>query len=187
MYTLFACRINLLFKPDHWRFAYYGSSPAYSVVASVALSDFHIEGKLEECELLLNLCHRFHCQYQQGIFLYEQSFPDRDCETFSGNVTSRYFCGGCGSPIHTVGPSRPGKTVVKMGLFAGEASSLDSPAAEIFTVNREKWETVRRMLLSKESYTISYSHTTLLHFSQFREQSNIIAWWTKGDQYDPYL
>ncbi len=64
----------------------------------------------------------------------------RDSATDSGNTTSRFFCGRCGSPVHTQGPSRPGKTVVKLGLFARDGLKLDKPVAQLFTKNRHAWE-----------------------------------------------
>lgn len=66
---------------------------------------------------------------------------DRDSNTKSGNTTSRYFCKSCGTPVHTQGPSRPGLTVIKLGLFAGKMK-LAEPQVEIFWANHEDWEEV---------------------------------------------
>ncbi|PWY98568.1 hypothetical protein BCV70DRAFT_201889 [Testicularia cyperi] len=67
--------------------------------------------------------------------IYNDTTPD------SGNTTQRYFCPACGSPIQTVGPSRPGKTVVKCGLFAKSLNKqFPKPAIEIFDKNTNAWE-----------------------------------------------
>lgn len=77
---------------------------------------------------------------QKLIHFWPSPATDRDSNTHSGNTTSRYFCGDCGSPIHTQGPMRPGATVIKMGLFAKQGMKYGPPAAEIFNVNRNDWE-----------------------------------------------
>lgn len=67
--------------------------------------------------------------------IYKDTTPD------SGNTTQRFFCPSCGSPVQTVGPSRPGLTVIKCGLFAkAPQSQLKAPAAELFCRNTKSWE-----------------------------------------------
>lgn len=110
----------------------------FSVVAVVGLEDLKLDGELGICAS---------DSATPGRWTTDTSLPaDRDSGTESGNTTSRFFCKSCGAPVHTQGPSRPGKTVVKMGLFARmEAGKLGAPAAEIFTANRNSWETVREL------------------------------------------
>ena len=59
-----------------------------------------------------------------------------DTKTDSGTPLHRYFCGECGSPIMSVTPLMPGKSFVKMGLFA----KIPAPVAEVYTRNRDEWE-----------------------------------------------
>jgi hypothetical protein len=48
----------------------------------------------------------------------------------SGSQVTRYFCTGCGSPIYTLPPHRPGIVFIKAG-------SLDDPS--LVTPNRQAW------------------------------------------------
>jgi hypothetical protein len=99
------------------------------------MDELKIEGSPKECKLrmILSITTR-----QRQTSLLPSS--DRDSDTRSGNTTSRFFCGDCGSPIHTQGPLRLGHTVVKMGLFAKQGLKYKPPVVEIFNVNRNDWE-----------------------------------------------
>ncbi|PWN34575.1 uncharacterized protein FA14DRAFT_132227 [Meira miltonrushii] len=62
-----------------------------------------------------------------------------DSATGSGATIQRHFCGNCGSPIHSQSPNVPGKTFLKLGVFAGK-KKLGAPVAEVYWKNHEDWE-----------------------------------------------
>ena len=94
---------------------------AYSLVSMINLDDLEVNGKPK---------------------VYN------DSATKSGSTVQRNFCGDCGSPIHTQSPNVPGKTFLKLGLFAGK-TKLQQPAMEVFWKNHEDWEKVSEMICTK--------------------------------------
>ena len=110
---------------------------ATSFVAMIPLSDLKIDGSPKECGSPSLACHP---QASVDAHPSPLAYADRDSATHSGNTTSRFFCGDCGTPIHTQGPMREGATVFKMGLFAKQGLKYKSPVVEIFNVNRNDWE-----------------------------------------------
>ncbi len=64
----------------------------------------------------------------------------KDSATDSGRTISRYFCGSCGTPVHSFIPENPSKTFLKMGVFADSEPKWAKPSAEVFNANRNEWE-----------------------------------------------
>ncbi|KAK1762333.1 glutathione-dependent formaldehyde-activating enzyme [Phialemonium atrogriseum] len=59
----------------------------------------------------------------------------KDHDTQSGNVITRSFCQGCGSPVCTCSPALPGKLVVKASLFTDIATARE----EVFEERKISW------------------------------------------------
>lgn len=66
----------------------------------------------------------------------------------NGNAVTRYFCGDCGSPIHTASSAHPDRVFVKAGII--DDPSVVRPAIERWTASAVPWARLDGTLPSTE-------------------------------------
>jgi len=96
------------------------------------------------------LCHCTDCQHASGgayaacAMVREDDFrllrgePRRfERRADSGNIVVRAFCGDCGSQLFSIGPSRPGSRVVRVGTL--DDTRRSEPQLHIWVDSALRW------------------------------------------------
>ena len=103
----------------------------------------------DDCQRLTGAGHSTGAMYPVSRFKMAGPIGEHRLTSDAGNVVTRGFCPGCGSPIFGRNSGMDGYVTISLGTF--DDSSMFEPAVVIFARNRRPWDVMDPSLPTFES------------------------------------